>query len=90
MPDLPDQTPSPPEVTMGRDRPWLSLLVAFIGFWILFGVNAFLVGIFTESSVGVIAALAAVGQIIISLSLPITEILAALASKAGIRRRISN
>lgn len=82
-----DQIPTLPEVSMGRDQPWLALLVAFIGFWFLFAINAFFVAIFTDMYVGVIAAIASLGQIVVHLGLPITEILEALAARSGIIRK---
>jgi hypothetical protein len=70
-----------PEVSLPRDRPWLALFAGFIVFWVLFG------GIFTDSSAGIIAGLATIGQLIVSVSFPITEMLAGLIARAGITRK---
>ena len=75
---------------MGRDRPWLHLLVAFIAFWVLFGVNVFLVGLFADTSVAIIAALATIGELLVAVTIPLTEMMSALVVWAGITRKTSN
>jgi transketolase C-terminal domain/subunit len=85
-PVLPDDSVT----MMARERPWLSVLTGFFGFWVLFGVNFVAVGVFTETSVGVIAGLATLGQIIVIVNISLTEILAAIATRMGITRRTSN
>jgi hypothetical protein len=76
-----------PEVEYSPRRTWTVIFASFIGFWMLFGVNYFLVGLFTETSVGVIAALAAIGEMLLSCTISIEDMLGALLARAGVKRK---
>jgi len=77
-----------PEVEYNPRSTWVVILASFIAFWILFGVNFFLVGLLTETSVGVIAALAAIGQMVMACTISIEDILGAVLTRIGVKRKV--
>jgi hypothetical protein len=84
---VPDLTTEPlPEVEYTPRGAWTTILAAFLGFWLLFGINAFLIGVFTETSVSVLAALAAIGEIILGVTISVED---AVVRRNGIYRERS-
>ena len=71
---------------------WEMLLGVLVGFWVIFGVNAFLIFLFMkpDSPSSSLAALASIGEILLVATVSLEDMIGALLARAGITRKTSN
>jgi hypothetical protein len=78
-----------PDVEYQPHNVWAVIVVSIAIFWILCGVNALLIFMFTkpDSPSGLLAGVASVGEIIIAAVISLEDILGALLIRAGVSRK---
>ncbi|MEP6756812.1 MAG: hypothetical protein ABJA67_15005 [Chthonomonadales bacterium] len=69
---------------------WIMVSFAFAEFWVFFGLNRFVIGLFSEAPSSVLAALAAIGQVTAISALSLEDMLGAIMTRIGVKSKNSN